>query len=755
MSKYEKQYKPNSSKRKNKKRSGPVLIPGYEKVHREDLTPAQRDVEKLFDRWWNGGKYTKQILRVGGGAGSGKAQPVTTKIPTPQGFRAMGDLRVGDYVYNVEGVPVKVLGVYPQGERPVYRVTFEDGRYTDCNAEHLWFVYVNNGTESTLSVREMANVFKYIGEDNAVHYRYRVPLPVAPEHRRTGPYLGVLPEAAATALEAFEPETVRRLMMTYLNEPIELRFRFLRRIMKDQIEMRAGDIDDKYSRYVCVYTTRKKYVAQCIQNLAWSLGFYAQLNEEKHFLDYSYEVRVRFPRAYPGYSLFSDVDEFMEHFTPERREKLISRERSLAITSITLLAKPVEQVCIYVDDIRHLYITSGFIATHNTYFLKYLLDKYRFDQSECYVMSYTGQSVNVLRANGVMAYTIHASITHPREEPILDKKGQPIYKHGIQLTRTRFIPLSKLPDSVKLVIVDEASFLPKEFEDRLRRYGVPIFEIGDPLQLPPVLAEQCFRMETLNYFMEGVMRQNKDSELYDFLTHLRQMKNIDTTRYHNDVLFLYAQPTVEQTFMRFLPFFKNADVTIVSNNKQRQVVTDLYRKYVLKTSSPYPIKGERVISRKNNYDMPICDQYFLSNGTQGVCMETVGRSEVNTKQKTFTMNFKPDVAQGTEEYYDNMLCDSIFLHKPFGMEDPLAYKRPGEKIEFAHAITAHLSQGAQYDTVVFMDSLLSDADYAARLRYTACSRARKRLIYIIPYCKRYPGYFALRHVEKNYEDWSD
>src|SRR5205823_6559356 len=52
----------------------------------------------------------------------------------------MGDLLVGDAVINSQGATSRVTGVYPQGEKEIYRVTFTDGSSTECCEEHLWFV---------------------------------------------------------------------------------------------------------------------------------------------------------------------------------------------------------------------------------------------------------------------------------------------------------------------------------------------------------------------------------------------------------------------------------------------------------------------------------------------------------------------------------------------------------------------------------------------------------------------------------------
>ena len=70
----------------------------------------------------------------------GRAQPLDRQVLTPDGFRPIGALRVGDLVIGSDGMPTPVIGVYPQGRREVFRVTTQDGSSTLACAEHLWFV---------------------------------------------------------------------------------------------------------------------------------------------------------------------------------------------------------------------------------------------------------------------------------------------------------------------------------------------------------------------------------------------------------------------------------------------------------------------------------------------------------------------------------------------------------------------------------------------------------------------------------------
>ena len=72
--------------------------------------------------------------------GLGKAQPLDAQVLTPTGWRRMGDLQVGDEVIGSKGDAVPVTGVYEQGIKDIYRVTFSDGSSTECCDEHLWQV---------------------------------------------------------------------------------------------------------------------------------------------------------------------------------------------------------------------------------------------------------------------------------------------------------------------------------------------------------------------------------------------------------------------------------------------------------------------------------------------------------------------------------------------------------------------------------------------------------------------------------------
>ena len=97
------------------------------------------DVAKAEARFFAGPEEKRGLgMLFTNGTGTGKAQPLDARVLTPMGWARMGDLSVGDLVISVDGQPTEVTGVFPQGDKPIYRVRFSDGAETECCAEHLW-----------------------------------------------------------------------------------------------------------------------------------------------------------------------------------------------------------------------------------------------------------------------------------------------------------------------------------------------------------------------------------------------------------------------------------------------------------------------------------------------------------------------------------------------------------------------------------------------------------------------------------------
>lgn len=87
----------------------------------------------------------KGLTVVTGTNNAGKALLNGTKVATPNGWRLVESLCVGDSVFAGNGTVTTVLGVFPQGVKDTCTITFDDGREVTTDLEHQWRVSVSNG----------------------------------------------------------------------------------------------------------------------------------------------------------------------------------------------------------------------------------------------------------------------------------------------------------------------------------------------------------------------------------------------------------------------------------------------------------------------------------------------------------------------------------------------------------------------------------------------------------------------------------
>lgn len=136
-------------------------------------------------------------LLVSGRPKVGKMAGISTPVLTPTGWVTMGDIDPGDQVVGVDGEPVEVVQIHPQGVKPLYRVTLSDGSSTNCGAEHLWTIQTHHDREAskrdgrprwrtmdTLAVRKLLSEghkrAAYLPVVAPVQYAPNGPLPLEP-----------------------------------------------------------------------------------------------------------------------------------------------------------------------------------------------------------------------------------------------------------------------------------------------------------------------------------------------------------------------------------------------------------------------------------------------------------------------------------------------------------------------------------------------------------------------------------------------
>ena len=108
--------------------TGTIEVPG---ITLELFDHQKAAIEYILDK-----RKVLQADDMGLGKATGNSEPVLT----PTGWTSMGQISVGDFVIGSDGTPTRVTGVYPQGLREIYRITFSDGSSACCDVEHLWNV---------------------------------------------------------------------------------------------------------------------------------------------------------------------------------------------------------------------------------------------------------------------------------------------------------------------------------------------------------------------------------------------------------------------------------------------------------------------------------------------------------------------------------------------------------------------------------------------------------------------------------------
>lgn len=168
-----------------KKRVKPLHTPGSDpvvdiKTLRKPF-PAQEHLISAAVKLLETGE--KSVI-ICGEMGVGKAQPLTCRVLTPTGWRLMGDLKVGDSVIDPDGGVGSVTGVFPQGSKPVFRVSMSDGSSTRCCDEHLWAVRspLQKNRGKPFSVKSLAEIRKNLtlhGKNSSGKNNTRWYIPVA------------------------------------------------------------------------------------------------------------------------------------------------------------------------------------------------------------------------------------------------------------------------------------------------------------------------------------------------------------------------------------------------------------------------------------------------------------------------------------------------------------------------------------------------------------------------------------------------
>jgi len=284
--------------------------------------------------------------------GLGKDQVLTAKILTPAGWTTMGEIKKGDLVVGSDGHSYPVTGVYPQGWRNVFRVTFQDGANTECGEEHLWEVntplrHHRGCTPKILSTRQIMNIGLREKNNNSRHFvRLAKPRDFSKKPLDVDPYvMGYLLGNGGLSQTSVRVTIPPEYMWTTKQNRVAL----LQGLIDSDGHVSPIDGNIEYS-------SSSPQLAKDVQQLIWSLGGIARIRPKKTNRRMSYRMSVILPNDVVPCRL---TRKLAHH---KKRTKYPPCRSIVKIEPVGLK----ETQCIAVDSPDHLYVTDDFILTHNT-----------------------------------------------------------------------------------------------------------------------------------------------------------------------------------------------------------------------------------------------------------------------------------------------------------------------------------------------------------------------------------------------------
>lgn len=354
-----------------------------------ELQRALRAVAFQLDK--NPNKPIMTLL-LAGSTGTGKSLLNSILIPSPiseTGYIRMGDIKVGDYVYDRKGRPTKVLGVFPQGPREVFEIKFTDGRKILADGEHLFSYYTakqklkydnnqyKNGVPNfkTNSVNELLELGVTTQEANG-QSKVKFYLPMNEAVERTPKEFNLQSYELGTLLsDSYSdndklseiPELIncdshdKFIPNDYKLGSIEQRWNLIKGLFDAD-----GNIANDKSFDVTYASISEKLISD-IQEVLWSLGVMSTIVDDNEQSGYTLQIKSQSNEKNRFFSLPRKLEICDLAEKQDAHKKRIKKFNFVGIESITKLSTKEDMTCILVDNNEHLFLAGReHIVTHNT-----------------------------------------------------------------------------------------------------------------------------------------------------------------------------------------------------------------------------------------------------------------------------------------------------------------------------------------------------------------------------------------------------
>ena len=257
-------------------------------------------------------------------------------------------------------------------------------------------------------------------------------------------------------------------------------------------------------------------------------------------------------------------------------------------------------------------------------------------------------------------------------------------------------------------------------------FGIKIIASGDHKQLPPVGDEPAYLVDGKIHFLTQIMRQGKGSQILLLADYLNKGYRV-SPGYYGEVLVIEDRDLTDE-------MIKYANIMICATNATRDTLNNHVRNDIFKLNQRLPAYGEKIICRKNNWNIEV-NGISLANGLIGSVINEISPLDIDRKKKQFKVDFKPDMFNGV---FRDLDCDYEYFiadsnARKFLKNNPYS---KASKFEYAYAITTHLSQGAQYPSGIYFKEYFRK-DIQSNLDYTGITRFSDFVIMVLPSRKYY------------------
>lgn len=298
--------------------------------------------------WFNKSDMCTHIL-VFGSTGAGKALRDDEPVMTPSGWRKMSELEVGGAVMTPAGLPARIMEIHPQGQKDLWRIQFDDGRWLDVTADHLWGVKTisdpneQGEVDEVLSTGEIeSRLFSRHGLAQGQQLAIPMALPCGDAvrlHELTGEQLA---DQARTALE--NPQA------TFPSEWVEGSIRQRESAWQALVKM-GQSVGEAVA-----FDSGNLEALRNIQRLAWSLGKWARIERWDPSNGRNQGIVLS----------LNDKGQEIEQPLEGPWSLVVKKARWLGIVSIKPTHEQASCRCIKIEDSNGLFITRDWITTHNT-----------------------------------------------------------------------------------------------------------------------------------------------------------------------------------------------------------------------------------------------------------------------------------------------------------------------------------------------------------------------------------------------------